>query len=233
MQNQASPVVFDQERAASYDKKFAPMAPMRDALQLLTRAILFELPSDARILCVGVGTGSELIYLAHAFPQWQFTAVEPAAAMLEICRQRAAENGLTSRCTFHEGYLDSLSVSEAFDAATSFLVSHFIVQQEERCQYFRQIAARLRPDGYLVSADLTYDMSTSAYESLLEVWRRMLHSCDILAKEIENMLAAFGQSVALLPSQKVESIIASSGFEAPILFLQTLFIHAWYAKRIS
>jgi hypothetical protein len=36
-------------------------APMRDALNFLIRTILSELPNDAQILCVGVGTGSEVI----------------------------------------------------------------------------------------------------------------------------------------------------------------------------
>lgn len=234
MQNQTpAPFAFDKERAASYDKKFAAMAPMRDALQLLTRAILSELPLDAHILCVGVGTGTEIIDFAQAFPHWQFTAVEPAAPMLNICRQRIEENGLTSRCTFHEGYLDSLPATEPFDAATSLLVSQFIMQQDERRSFFQQIAARLRPGGVLVSADLTSDMSTAAYQSLLEVWLRLLRSCHIPAEEIENMRASFGRSVAILPPQEVESILAASGFDAPVLFLQTLLIHAWFARRTS
>ncbi len=234
MQNQTpAPLAFDKERASSYDKKFAAMAPMRDALQLLTRAILSELPADARILCVGAGTGTEIIDFAQAFPNWLFTAVEPSAPMLNICRQRVEENGLTSRCTFHEGYLDSLPTADPFDAATSLLVSQFIMQQEDRRNFFRQIAVRLRPNGILVSADLTSDMSTEAYQNLLEVWLRLLQACNISAEEIEKMRASFGQSVAILPPQQVETILASSGFNAPVLFLQTLFIHGWFAKRTS
>ncbi len=233
MKNQEPTIVFDKERAASYDKRMAKLAPLRDALHLLIRVILSELPADARVLCVGVGTGSELIDLAQTFPQWQFTALEPAAPMLDICRQRAEECGIASRCTFHEGYLDSLPGSHSFDAATCLLVSHFFMQKEERRNFFSQIASRVRPNGYLVSSDLVSDMSTSAYQSLLEVWLRMLRYSEVPAEEVEKFRAAHGREAAVLPPHEVESIIASSGFDTPVLFFQTLLIHAWYSRRTS
>ena len=230
MKAQPSPIVFDQERAANWDKLSAKLAPINDALYLLIRLVLAELPDDACILCVGAGTGSELIDLAQQFPHWQFTAVDPAAPMLNICRQKAEKAGIISRCTFHEGYLDSLPASEAFHAATCLLVSHFMMQLDDRRNFFRQIGDRLRPNGYLVSSDIAFDMSTPAYKSILEVWRRMSQYGGMPAEEIEKLISLYGQMIAVLPPQEVESIIASSGFETPVLFYQSLLIHAWYAK---
>jgi len=228
---QESAIVFDQERAALYDRQVEKLAPLRDALHLLMCLVLSELPSNARILCVGAGTGLELLALAQTFPQWRFTAIEPAAAMLDICRRKAEEKGIVSRCTFHEGYLDSLPSSEPFDAATCILVSHFLVQDEARRNFFRQIAERLRPSGVLVSSDLAFEMSSSAYHRLLEVWLRMLEYSEAPAEAIKKAIASYGRDVALLPPLQVKSIIASSGFDEPVLFFQTLFVHAWYSKR--
>ena len=76
MKNQKPAFVFDQKAASSYDQRWAKLAPIRDSLDLFIRAILSELPADARILCVGVGTGSELTTLAQAFPQSQLEIPE-------------------------------------------------------------------------------------------------------------------------------------------------------------
>lgn len=231
MQNQKSSFVFDQELASSHDKRLAKLSPLRDALHFLIRAVLSELPTNARILCVGAGTGSELIDLAQAFPQWRFTAVEPAAPMLNLCRQKAEASGIASRCTFHAGYLDSLPETHPFDAATCLQVSQFIMQPEERRKFFRQIATRLRPGGCLVSSDFASDMSTSAYKSLFELSQRMMKDAEWPAEEIEKITTAYGRQIAVIPPQEIELIIASSGFDTPVLFFQTLLPHAWYAKR--
>jgi tRNA (cmo5U34)-methyltransferase len=230
MSEQKLDITFGKEMAAAYDKRSAKFAPIRDALHLLIRTILSDLPVNARILCVGVGTGSELLDLAQAFPQWQFTAVEPSAPMLDICRQRVEESGITSRCTFHEGYLDSLPPTDSFDAATCLFVSHFIMQPEERSNFFHQIALRLRPQGYLICADVAYDLSSSDYPGILEIWFQMSKSA---ADEIEKMRQAYGTVVAVLPPAAVASIIAAGGFDVPVLCFQSLLMHAWYTRRIS
>jgi tRNA (cmo5U34)-methyltransferase len=229
--NPDTKVVFDEDRAATYDQRAARIAPLRDTLHLLTRLQLSGLRADARILCVGVGTGLELLYLARAFPHWQFVAVEPAAAMLNVCRQNAEASGVASRCTWHEGYLDTLPPSEAFDAATCFLVSHFFMQPDARRDFFGQIAARLRPGGCLVNADLASDMSSAAYQSLRHTWAAMLTYAEYPAEDIDKFLASQGRDVAVLPPHEVAAIIESAGFDAPVQFLQTLFIHAWSAIR--
>ena len=225
-------VVFDSERAASYDRINANLAPTREALYLLIRTILTALPSEAQILCVGVGTGTEMIALAEAFPRWQFTAVDPAAAMLDVCRREVDKRGLTPRCTFHEGYLDTLPASEPFDAATCILVSHFM-QEEQRRGFFRQIAVRLHPQGYLISADLAYDMAAPTYPDILAVWMRMLTGAGFPAYDVEKFRASYGRETAVLPPHEVEAIITTGGFGVPVQFYQNLLIHAWYSRRTS
>jgi len=229
MQKEELKAIFDQQ-AASYDKQWARMAPIRDGLHLLLESVFADLPADARILCVGVGTGAELAYLAQKFPDWRFTAVDPSGAMLEVCRQRAEAEGYLSRCHFHEGYLDSLAVEGLHDGATCFLVSQFILAQEARAEFFRGIANRLRPGGVLASSDLASDIDSSTYDALLPVWLNVMMP-GVQPERLERTRVTYARDVAVLPPQLVASFIESAGFEPPVQFFQAGLIHAWFSRR--
>jgi len=59
----------------------------------------------------------------------------------------------------------------------------------------------------------------------------MFQYAEMPAEEIEKIINAYGQQITILPPQEVEAMIASSGFDTPVLFFQTFLIRAWYAKR--
>ena len=50
-------------------------------------------------------------------------------------------------------------------------------------------------------------------------------------EQIEKLRVTYGRDVAVLPVEQVSALIASAGFDTPVLFLQTGLIHAWYAQR--
>jgi tRNA (cmo5U34)-methyltransferase len=64
MNNQEQLIFFSKEQAAGYDRQWAKLAPIRDALHVLLRIRFSDLPDDAQVLCVGVGIGTELLYLS-------------------------------------------------------------------------------------------------------------------------------------------------------------------------
>ncbi|RYD16690.1 MAG: class I SAM-dependent methyltransferase [Lysobacteraceae bacterium] len=230
MRDEELKAVFEQQ-AAGYDERWAKTSPIRDALYFLLQAVFAELRADARILCVGAGTGEEIDYFAKRCPGWTFTAVEPSGAMLDVCRAKAQQGGYASRCRFHEGYLDMLPTEDAFDAATCFLVSQFILDEEARRAFFHSIAARLRCGAILASSDLASDVSSSAYDALLDVWLAMMGMAGIPNAGLEQMRAAYALDVAILPPARVASIIRGGGFEEPVPFYQSGLIHAWFSRR--
>lgn len=232
MQSDKITAIFDQQ-AATYDQKWSQLAPLNQALHLLAGAVLSQLPAQAHILCVGAGTGIEVLAFAKKFPGWRFTAVEPSLPMLDVFRRRAEEHGIASRCTFHGGYLDSLPPGEPFDAATSLLVSQFILDREARARFFQTIADRLRPDGLLICSDLAGDLSAPECRDLLEVWYALMSGNGISPEGVAKMREAYVRDVAVLPPEEVRALIARGGFASPVHFFQAGMIHAWFATRAA
>lgn len=232
MQKEELTTLFDQQ-AAHYDDQWRRMAPVNEALHLLTGAVLAGLPARAEILCVGAGTGAEILALARQFPTWRFTAVEPSTAMLEVFRRRAEEQGILSRCECHAGYLDSLPAGRSFDAATAFLVSQFILDRAERTAFFQSMADRLQPGGLLVSSDLAGSLDTAEGQSLLETWFEFMKSHATLPgpEGLARMREAYRRDVGVLSPGEVREILTGAGLERPVPFFQAGLIHAWYSRK--
>ena len=199
---------------------------MREALHLVVKTCLAALPPEARVLCVGAGTGLEVAYLGRIHPGWRFTIVEPSGPMLEVCRWRLEEEELSARCDVFHGYLDTLPAEPIHDAATSLLVSHFILDHQERAQFYKAIAERLRPGGLLVNADLAANPSAPDFSAVMNAWLSMLDP-----EKAEFYQAAFGRDFATMTPEQVEIALASSGFSPPAQVFQTLLIRGWVAQR--
>lgn len=224
--------VFDRQ-AEVYDAQWEGMAPIRDGLYLLVESMFAGLPDDARILCVGVGTGAELAHLARRYPRWRLTAVEPSGPMLEICRRRAEHEGFAARCAFHRSYLGAVPMDEGHHAATCFLVSQFLLEREARSGFFRTIAERLRPGGLLASSDLASGANVDDFGTLLRLWLSVMAGPGVSAERLERARAAYERDVAVLSPAEVASIIKSGGFEHPVQFFQAGLLHAWCSRRLS
>lgn len=231
MQQQELDALFDQQ-AAGYDTQWARMAPIRESLHFLLETVFADLPEDARLLCVGAGTGAEIAHLAQRFPRWRFLALDPAQGMIAKCRARAERDGFADRCEFHTGLVETLPEDAAFDGATCFLVSQFLLDTTVRTAFFAAIARRLCPGGTLAWADLAWDTAAPDYPAILRLWMRTMSGAGLDTEAIERMRAAYARDVAILPPDTVAALVADAGFKAPLRFHQAGMIHAWCARRI-
>jgi tRNA (cmo5U34)-methyltransferase len=226
---------FEGEHAKAYDQRNDKLAPFRESILLLTQIACAHVPQDARILCVGVGTGEEVVYLARRNPGWRFMLVEPSRDMLDICRQKMEAQGLSERCDFHEGYLESLAEMPPFDAATCLLVAHFVLDRAERVRLYRQIADRLKPGGVLISADLSADKGSPSYRHMLTLWQRVWQHAGYPGDDeqaLDRMMEQFERKVGLLPPAEVGELLAEAGFrETGSPVFQSLLIRAWVSFK--
>jgi len=230
MQQHELVALFDQQ-AAGYDTQWTRMAPIRESLHFLLETVFADLPEEARLLCVGAGTGAEISHLARRFPRWRFMALDPAPGMIAKCRARAEQEGFTDRCEFHAGLVETLLDAAAYDGATCFLVSQFFLDTRARTAFFAQIGRRMRPGGMLAWADLAWDTAAPDYPEMLRLWMRTMSGAGLDDEAIERMRAAYAQDVAILAPDKVAALVAEAGFEAPLRFHQAGMIHGWCARR--
>jgi tRNA (cmo5U34)-methyltransferase len=234
MTPQETAALFDQQ-AANYDAQWEKTAPIRECLFLLLDGLFADLPDDARILCVGVGTGVELAHLAQRHPGWRFSAVEPSGRMLDACRARAEREGFASRCVFHEGFVETFTGPHegGHDAATCFLVSQFLLDPEARTRFFRDIADRLKPGGLLASSDLSADTGSPEFDVLLPAWMRVMSKAGVTPEGLERMRTAYTRDVAVLPPARVEALLGAAGYETPTVFFQAGLIRGWRSRKPS
>ena len=84
-----------------------------------------------------------------------------------------------------------------------------------------------------MSADLSGDRSTSDHAELQSGWFRLMEIAGVPREQHANMIQAWQSSVGFLPVADLEALIASAGFERPVLFSQSLLIRAWFAHRLA
>lgn len=144
---------FMGEQALEYDNRITRLIPGYELLHHMTNAQLqVTLADNAHILVIGAGTGKEISALAAINSTWQFTAQDTSKDMLEIAKQRFAEQGITARVSMHNCPVDQLNTKA--DAVLCLLVMHFVEDNGDKKQILKTIKTSLKKDALLYIADL-------------------------------------------------------------------------------
>ena len=203
--------IYDKSWAESYERRANAGIPGREGLYRLCQAFLLGLPVDARVLVAGCGTGEEVVRLAKQFPTASFVGIDPAESMLAFCADRVASEGLTDRVTLHATSLQGFSSASPFDAATAILVSQHLSPDAAAAEFFLQLAALLKPEGRLYSADL-HSGAGQDREQVLALWQRQAVMSGA-EREITNaMLARFADDMRPRDEAVILGFLESAGF---------------------
>lgn len=221
---------FTQDASRAYDEKNSRLAPIADAMHFLTRLILKDLPDKSRILCVGVGTGAEILSLSKEYPQWTFVGVDPSAAMLAVCRERMARSGVLDRCELIHGYVQDVPDAESFDATVSFLVGHF-VKRAERRDFYQGMHRRLKRGGAFVNTEISFDLDSKEFPAMLEHWKRVQSLMGATPESLNSLPRLLRDTLTVLAPSEAEDIMRASGFALPTRFFQAFMIAGWYARK--
>lgn len=221
---------FTKEAAQKYDERNSKLSRISDALHFLTTLVLRNLPTDARVLCVGVGTGAELLSLAHAFPSWSFVAIDPSLDMLDVCRERIKHAGLEHRCELVHGFIQDLPRTNDFDAALSILVAHFI-KREDRLSFFQNMTKHLRTGGFLVNAEIGFDLDSPEFPPMLKGWEGVQTMMGATPESLAALPATLKDILTVIPPSETEALLRQSGISLPVRFFQALMICGWFGQK--
>lgn len=224
------PASFDKEHARSYNQNNTHLAPVNANLHYLIEILLTDLRPESKILCVGAGTGTEIISLAKVFPKFTFVAVDPSEAMLEVCRERIEGLGLSARCKFINGVVHDVPEEESFDAALCLLVLHH-TSEEERRAIISGIAKRLKDKGHFISSELSADLSANTVENVMENWKSLMRKAGIPEEKIQQLPQMMKRHLGIMSPSDYESLLRKNGFKMPIQFFQSFLIRAWHARK--
>lgn len=220
---------FNQEIADAYDRRNAGLKPISDGLHFLMRLVLADLPKKARVLCVGVGTGAEILSLAQAFPRWTFVGVDPSVEMLTVGVHRLTDAGVADRCDLIHGYVDD--VAEAgFDVVVSLLVAHFI-RREGRPAFYSAIHDRLKPGGRFVSAEISGDLDAPEFPAMLADWKQIQTLMGATPESLAKLEDGLRDVLGVLPVPETEALWRDAGFPLPVPFFQAFMIRGWHATK--
>ncbi|GAA5053471.1 class I SAM-dependent methyltransferase [Erythrobacter westpacificensis] len=215
--------------AEAYDQRNSGLQPIADSLHFLMGLVLDRLPEQARILCVGVGTGAEILALANDHPGWTFTGVDPSAEMLEVGRRRLKDAGVLDRCRLVQGYVGDVTDTD-FDAAVSLLDAHFI-KADERPAFYRAIYDRLKPGGCFISAEISAALDAPEFPLMLDNWKqvqRLMGASNESLAKLEGMLRT---TLGVVSPADTEALWRDAGFPLPVPFFQAFMVRGWHALK--
>lgn len=213
---------FRHEDAEQYDQRISFVLPGHELLHQSSAALLATLlPDDARILVVGAGTGADVLALHRQNPSWHFTCVEPLEAMLEQARAKTAH---IVNLHFHLGFLAELPPMPPFDAALCQLVSHFIPERAAKGELLAQIAARLKPQGWLIQTDVIESDEMPALTQFALAKGMPPEAAPRIAQR-------FAEDIHPLSAEDFERLAGENGFAVRKHYFRSLTVSGWLLQR--
>jgi SAM-dependent methyltransferase len=89
--------------------------------------------------------------------------------MLQIVREKAAQQGLESRIVTHKSDPDRIGISEKEDFALAFYMVHEV---PNAVAFLGEIVSILKPKGRLLIVEPMFHVSANAFERTIEVARQ-------------------------------------------------------------
>ena len=212
-----------------YDLIVQQLIPGYASLARLAVALLAASPlasaEGAPVLVAGCGTGSELVEARAQRPDWQLTAIDPSAEMLQVAQARVGESGIQWRQTT----VEQLGEEGRYAGALSVLVLQSLPDDGSKLAFLTALARSLQPGGQLVLVDRMAP-ERSPLQSQVEAALLGFQRASGLQASAED-LVPLSQGLHPIGEARLAALVEAAGFSDPARVFQALGYEGFLLQR--
>ncbi|MGK0376428.1 MAG: tRNA (cmo5U34)-methyltransferase [Patiriisocius sp.] len=222
--------IFKGQKATDYDRFITELFPSYSLFkQSVPKILKQQLATNIKpkILVAGCGTGNEAKLLVQYNQYWYIDACDPSEEMLAFAKTKLTPY---KKVRLIKGTVDELELKESYEAATLFLVLHFLIDEGSKLALIKDIAQRLKPGGTLLLFDISGGekelLDTFAIQSALfpEYWS---------PKDIAERKIRITKRLHAIPNGRCEELLQEAGFAKAAKFHQFTICSAWITTKIQ
>jgi tRNA (cmo5U34)-methyltransferase len=215
-----------------YDVVVQRLIPGYASLARLAVALLAASPLAARpgaeVLVAGCGTGAELVEAVAQRPDWQLTALDPAAAMLEAARDRIGER---PGIDWLQSRVEDLGLEARFAGALSVLVLQSLPDDGTKLGFLTALSRSLQPGGQLILVDLMRPVLPLLEDQMTEAWLGFQRASGLSAGR--SQLEALTHGLHPIGDARLTALVNAAGFGDPARIFQALDYEGFLLQRTS
>jgi tRNA (cmo5U34)-methyltransferase len=212
-----------------YDLIVQQLIPGYASLARLAVALLAASPlagvAGAAVLVAGCGTGAELVEARAQRPDWQLTAIDPSAQMLQAAKARVGAGGIHWRRTT----VEDLGEAERYAGALSVLVLQSLPDDGSKLAFLTALARSLQPGGQLVLVDRMAP-ERSPLQGQVEAALVGFQRASGLAAPAED-LVTLTQGLHPIGEARLAALVEAAGFTDPARVFQALGYEGFLLQR--
>jgi tRNA (cmo5U34)-methyltransferase len=223
-----------------YDLVVQQLIPGYASLARLAVALLDASPLAAApgspVLVAGCGTGAELVEARAQRPDWQLTAIDPSAEMLEAAQRRLADGPAAAlpelqppAIQWQQTTVEALQAEAAFAGALSVLVLQSLADDGTKLAFLTALARSLRPGGQLVLVDLMAPERSPLQQQVQQAWLGFQRASGLVADAAT--LTPHLQALHPIGEARLTALVNAAGFSDPARVFQALNVEGFLLQR--
>ncbi len=220
------------EQASQYEAFVSSVIPIYSQLPKILLSHLSTLAgSNAKLLDVGCGTGTNIVTFAAHRPDWTFVGVDPEEQMLSFAKNKVNSINVQKRVTFIKGTVDAIPKEIKFDLATCIFVEHLLPDDGTKHHLIEGIFNNLANGGWLIHAGIYGDLETEWAKKRLKTWLEYVSLQGKPKEVLENVRRRATIEDSLIPEKRIVEIMENVGFINIEQIYQLQLFGAWAAQK--